>query len=57
LTTPEAAARARREHERRSALRAVDNPRQLARAARIVRAALERRKPELDDVLLDKAAS
>ena len=43
--------KARAEMERRSAARAVDDPRQLARAARIVKAALERRRLELADVI------
>jgi hypothetical protein len=43
--------KARAEMERRSAARAVDDPRQLARAARIVRAALERKRLSPGDVL------
>jgi hypothetical protein len=46
---------ARAEHERRAAERAVDNPRQLARAARIVRAALARGVIAPDDVLSEAA--
>jgi hypothetical protein len=38
------------EHMRRSAHRAVDDPAQLARAARIVRAALERGRLTPDDL-------
>jgi hypothetical protein len=38
------------EHMRRSAHRAVDDPAQLARAARIVRAALARRKLTVADL-------
>jgi hypothetical protein len=45
------AATARAVRSQRSAERAVDDPRQLARAARIVRAALARRELELADVL------
>jgi hypothetical protein len=41
---------ATREHMRGSAHRAVDDPAQLARAARIVRAALARRKITLDEL-------
>jgi hypothetical protein len=45
---------ARAEMERRSAARAIDDPRQLSRAARIVKCALERRRLELADVLPDE---
>jgi hypothetical protein len=45
------AAAARDAHQRKAAERAVDDARQLARAARIVRAALERRQLELEDVI------
>ena len=38
------------EHKRRSALRAIDDPAQLAKAARIVRAALERGRLTPDDL-------
>jgi hypothetical protein len=44
-------AAARAEHVRRAAERAVDDPRQLARAARIVRAALARKALEPTDLL------
>ncbi len=37
-------------HQRNAALRAIDNPRELARAARIVRAAIERGKLTKADV-------
>jgi hypothetical protein len=47
--------KARAEMERRSAARAVDDPRQLARAARIVRAALARKRLSPADVLPDEA--
>ena len=50
-------AAARAEMLRRSAERAVDNPRQLARAARIVRAALARQAIEIGDVLGEEQAS
>jgi len=46
-----AAATAERLH--RSAVRALDDPAQLARAARIIKVALERKKLTLDDVLPD----
>jgi len=46
---PDTAA-ATREHMHRSAHRAVDDPAQLARAARIVRAALARNRLTLDDL-------
>jgi hypothetical protein len=39
---PDPAAKARAEHERRAAVRALDDPAKLARAARIVRAAIAR---------------
>jgi hypothetical protein len=39
---PKTTLAASREHQRRAAVRALDDPAQLARAARIVRAALER---------------
>lgn len=41
---------ARAEHERRAAERAVDDPAKLARAARIVRAALARQRLTLADL-------
>lgn len=41
---------ARAEYERRSAYRAIDDPAALARAARIVRAALARQKIALADL-------
>jgi hypothetical protein len=46
-------AAATKEHLRRSARRAVDDPAQLARAARIVRAALERQRLSLADLVPD----
>jgi hypothetical protein len=49
--SPEQTAAARQAHERNSALRAIEDPRQLARAARIVRVGLERRRLTLADVL------
>lgn len=39
------------EHQRRASHRAVDDPTQLARAARIVRAALERERLTLADLV------
>jgi hypothetical protein len=52
MATPtDRAAVARAEHERRSAARAVDDPRQLQRAARIIRIGLERRAISLADIL------
>jgi hypothetical protein len=44
-------AEARLEMQRRAAERAVDDPRQLARAARIIRAALARGVVDPDDIL------
>lgn len=44
-------AKARAAVERNAALRAIDDPRQLARAARIVRAGLERKRLTLAEVL------
>lgn len=49
MPSPRTAA-ARIEHMRRSAHRAVDDPATLARAARIVRAALARRALTTDDL-------
>jgi hypothetical protein len=54
--SPAAPLRAIEAHQRNAALRAIDDPRQLARAARIVRAALERKRLELADVLPEAAA-
>ena len=42
--------RARAVNERNAAVRALDDPAKLARAARIVRAALERQRLTLDDL-------
>lgn len=42
---------ARAAHQRNAAIRALDDPRQLGRAARIVRAALERRMLTLDELV------
>lgn len=49
-TPPERIEKARAVHMERSAIRALDDPRQLARAARIVRAALERNRLTLADI-------
>lgn len=43
-------AEARAEHLRRAAVRAIDDPVELAKAARIVRCALERKRLRLADV-------
>lgn len=51
------AAKARAEHLRRSAARAVDDPAQLQRAARIVRAALARRVLTEEDLRGDVVRS
>jgi len=55
VPTSDRAAKARAEHQRRSAHRAVDDPVKLARAARIVCAALERQRLTLDDLRGDVA--
>lgn len=44
------AARARAIHEENAAVRAIDDPVKLARAARIIRVALERQRLTLDDL-------
>lgn len=49
--TQDRAAAARAEFQRRSAERAVDDPRQLARACRIIKAALDRKVLTVDDIL------
>lgn len=41
-------------NKRNAALRAIDDPAKLARAARIVRAALERQRLTLEDLTSDK---
>lgn len=46
-------ARGRAENERRAAIRALDDPVKLARAARIVRAALERKRLAPADLGID----
>lgn len=48
---PDRAAAARTAHERNAALRALDDPPKVARATRIVRAALERRVLTLDELV------
>ncbi|MGH9287038.1 MAG: hypothetical protein ACRD0V_01870 [Acidimicrobiales bacterium] len=50
-TDTDSMAKARGEMMRRAAERAVDDPRQLARAARIVRAALARKALEPADLI------
>ncbi|WP_405071564.1 hypothetical protein OG558_19700 [Kribbella sp. NBC_01510] len=47
---PDPAAKARAKHEENAAVRALDDPAKLARAARIVRVALERQQLTLDDL-------
>lgn len=47
---PDRAAKGREVHQAKSAHRAVDDPTKLARAARIVRAALARDKLTLDEL-------
>jgi hypothetical protein len=44
---------ARDEHMRRSAIRALDDPKVVARAVRIIRAGLERQLLTVDDILPD----
>jgi hypothetical protein len=50
-------AEARAEHLRRAAVRAADDPLELAKAARIVRAAIERRRLRLADLDPDGEAA
>jgi hypothetical protein len=50
-------AHARAEQQRRSAERAAADPRQLARATRIVRSALRRGLLDPDELTIDSAAS
>ena len=50
-TAADRAAKARETHMLRAAERAIDDPSRLARAARIVRVALARRRLALTDVL------
>jgi hypothetical protein len=54
--TPETLAKARDEHLRRAAVRALNDPIALARAARIVRAALERGRLTPEDLTPPDAA-
>lgn len=48
------AAKATAEHQRRAAIRAIDDPATLARAARIVRAAIERGRLTAADLAAER---
>lgn len=50
MPTPEDLAKARAVQQRNAAIRAIDDPVKLARAARIVRVALERQRLSMDDL-------
>ncbi|GAB3781471.1 hypothetical protein [Nocardioides ungokensis] len=54
MGTPNQAAHARAVAQHNAALRAIDDPAKLARAARIVRVAIERRRLTLADVTPDQ---
>lgn len=56
-TGTDCASPARNAHMRAAALRAIDDPKQLARAARIVRAGLERKRLTLAEVLPEGEAA